>query len=167
MDSRMPMSISSDLGRSWKWVDSEFPGIGMTQRPVLLRLREGPLVLFSFTDDYMRAERQKEPLRGLSVQGTDGNARQVFGLFAAVSHDDGKTWPVKRLITDGGPAREIESIRGKKFLMDETHGELGGYLSATQSPDGIINLLSSNYLYRFNLAWLKADPFDFQAAVKK
>jgi len=52
-------------------------------------------------------------------------------------------------------------MRGKKFRMDETHTELAGYPTASQTLAGVINLLSDNYLYRFNLAWLKGGPFAF------
>jgi hypothetical protein len=41
-----------------------------------------------------------------------------------------------------------------EFIMDETHAEPGGYLAATQTPDGVIHLISSAQHYRFNLAWL-------------
>ena len=40
------------------------------------------------------------------------------------------------------------------FESDSTHAEPRGYLCATQTPDGIIHLLSSRLHYRFNLAWL-------------
>ena len=39
--------------------------------------------------------------------------------------------------------------------MDDTHAETAGYLAATQTPDGIIHLISSRLHYRFNLAWLR------------
>ena len=39
--------------------------------------------------------------------------------------------------------------------MDATHAEPKGYLAATQTPDGIIHLISSGIHYRFNLAWLR------------
>jgi hypothetical protein len=39
--------------------------------------------------------------------------------------------------------------------MDETHAEPRGYLAATQTPNGLIHLISSKQYYVFNLAWLK------------
>ncbi|HLB73362.1 MAG TPA: hypothetical protein VJJ98_05045, partial [Sedimentisphaerales bacterium] len=69
--------------------------------------------------------------------------------------DDGKTWPVKRLITAGGPPREIDGGGNTgKFTMDETHAEPKGYLAATQTPDNVIHLITSKQHYAFNLAWL-------------
>ena len=47
---KMPVSYSSDLGETWSYDASEFPVVSNTQRPVLLRLKEGPIVLCSFTD---------------------------------------------------------------------------------------------------------------------
>ncbi len=31
-----------------------------------------------------------------------------------------------------------------------------GYMAGTQTPDGVIHLISSKQHYAFNLAWLKA-----------
>lgn len=42
------------------------------------------------------------------------------------------------------------------FLMDDTHAEPKGYLNATQTPDGMLQLLSSKLHYQFNLAWIEA-----------
>lgn len=42
-----------------------------------------------------------------------------------------------------------------RFTMDATHAQPAGYLAATQTPDGIIHLISSRLHFRFNLAWVK------------
>jgi hypothetical protein len=77
-------------------------------------------------------------------------------MFAALSFDEGKTWPVKKLLTDGGPRREIDGGGNTgRFIMDPTHAEPKGYLAATQTPDGLIHLISSKQYYAFNLAWLR------------
>jgi hypothetical protein len=39
--------------------------------------------------------------------------------------------------------------------MDAAHAEPKGYLAATQTPDNVIHLISSNLYYRFNIAWLQ------------
>jgi hypothetical protein len=76
-------------------------------------------------------------------------------MYAALSFDEGKTWPVKKLVTPGGPAREMDGLGNThEFTMDETHAEPRGYLAATQTPDGVIHLISSALHYRFNLAWI-------------
>jgi hypothetical protein len=146
IDGRMPMSISKDMGGNWTYSASEFPPLGGGQRLVLRRLHEGPILFVSFTD------RKK----GMVIRDAAGTERQVFGMFAALSFDEGKTWPVKRLVTDGGPGRELDGGGNTgKFVMDRTHAEPKGYLAATQMPDGLIHLISSKQNYVFNLAWLK------------
>jgi hypothetical protein len=77
-------------------------------------------------------------------------------MFAALSFDEGQSWPIKRLITDGGPARKIDGGGNTGwFVMDETHAEPKGYLAATQTPNGLIHIISSKQYYVFNLAWLR------------
>ena len=44
------------------------------------------------------------------------------------------------------------------FNLDATHAEPAGYTYATQTPDGVIHLISSNLHYRFNLKWLQTPP---------
>lgn len=151
---RMPQSVSSDLGRSWHYSASPWPPINGGQRLVLRRLYEGPLLFVSFTDSsrLKPADRQ-----GLLFPRADGTTVRGYGLFAAVSFDDGRTWPVRKLITpgegrfDGGAWTDL-------FQADATHAEPKGYLAATQTPDGVIHLISSGLYYRFNLAWLKQAP---------
>ena len=88
------------------------------------------------------------------ITDAEGNSFKGYGLYAAVSFDEGKTWPVKRLITDG----EYRLLNGgawtQFFEMDATHAEPRGYLACTQTPDNMIHLISSRLHYRFNLAWL-------------
>ena len=38
--------------------------------------------------------------------------------------------------------------------MDAGHAEPKGYFACTQTPDGVIHLISSRLHYRFNLAWI-------------
>ena len=146
IDGRMPMSISKDMGRSWTYSASEFPPLSGGQRLVLRRLREGPILLVSFTD-------RKE---GMVMRDAAGRRARVFGMFAALSFDEGKTWPVKRILSPGGAARQIDGGGNTgKFTMDDTHAEPRGYLAATQTRDGLIHLISSKQHYVFNLAWIR------------
>ncbi len=50
------------------------------------------------------------------------------------------------------------NMTGTSLIYEETptEAEHEGYLAATQSPDGVIHLISSRLYYRFNLAWLTA-----------
>jgi hypothetical protein len=77
------------------------------------------------------------------------------GLFAALSYDEGESWPVKKLLTDGKKRVLDGGAWTGTFTMDATHAEPKGYLACTQSPDGVIHLLSSRLHYRFNLGWLE------------
>lgn len=128
IDGKMPCSISRDGGYTWTYSATEFPPIGSGQRLVLKRLQEGPLMLCSFGEN---------------------------GLFVALSYDEGATWPVKKLLTDGKTRTLDGGAWTGTFTMDATHAEPKGYLACTQSPDGMIHLLSSRVHYRFNLSWIE------------
>ncbi len=149
LEDRMPVSYSNDMGATWKYKASPFPPIGGGQRLVLMRLKEGPILLISFTD--IRKERNTV---GLTFTDQNGGTFRGYGLFAAVSYDDGETWPIRKLITPGEGEYDGGGHTGL-FNATPSVAEHAGYLAATQSPDGIIHLLSSRLHYRFNLAWLK------------
>lgn len=149
---RMPMSVSNDWGKTWHYSATELPPIDGGQRLVLHRLNEGPLLLISFTDHPLRTP---ESERGLLFPDREGNAYRGYGLYAALSYDEGRTWPVKKLLTDGIHRFLDGGAWTKSFVMDESHAEPRGYMAATQTPDAIIHVLSSRLHYRFNLAWLE------------
>jgi hypothetical protein len=87
---------------------------------------------------------------------SEGNEYRGYGLFAALSLDEGKTWPIRKLITPGTAPQQLDGgAWTKEFTLDATHAEPMGYLVATQAPDGVIHVLSSAQHYAFNLAWLK------------
>ncbi len=151
---KTPASFSSDWGKTWTHAPTEFPAISSVQRAVLLRLREGPLLLCSFTDQRGNWKERK----GITFKAADGTDFTGYGLFAAVSFDDGKTWPARKLITPGGPERSVPSIDRGEFTLSDTMAESGGYLAATQTRDGNVQLVSSKNHYVFNLAWLKELP---------
>jgi len=142
IDGKMPKSISTDMGENWTYSAGDFNPIGGGQRLVLLRLQEGPLFFASFARDMI-------------VTDGAGQFHKVNGLFGAVSFDEGRTWPVRRLITDGKTAHKAKGSDGHEFIMDPANAEPGGYMACTQAPDGVIHLISSWNHYAFNLAWLK------------
>jgi hypothetical protein len=117
---------------------------------VLLRLREGPLLFVSFAD----ASQVPEP-KGLLVSDGEGGTFIGYGMFAALSDDEGESWPLKRLISGDGERRLEGGAWTGGFTMNATHAEPKGYLAATQTPDGVIHLISSRMHYRFNVAWLR------------
>ena len=122
-----------------------FPGASNGQRPGLRRLKEGALLLVSFTP-------------GSRFRSIEGEEFTGQGAFAALSCDGGKSWPFRRLLT-GGVTRTFDGQAWTKiFTMNETHAEPAGYLSAIQAPDGIIELISSGVHCRFNAAWVQQTP---------
>jgi hypothetical protein len=146
---RMPQSRSDDLGTTWTYAASAFAPIGAGQRLVLRRLREGPLLFVAFTAGDLR---QPEACP-MTFTDRAGRPFQGHGLYAALSFDQGATWPVRRLLTPGRGTFDGGAWTGR-FTATATRAEHGGYLAATQGPDGIIHLISSRLHYRFNLAWL-------------
>ncbi len=147
-DASMPVSISRDFGKSFTTHLGEFQPVAGGQRLVLLKLREGPLFLASFANIG----------DGLEITDSSGAKRNVFGLFAALSDDDGKTWKYKRLITDDGPGRQIECTDGGAIRYSAHSSEFRGYLGGCQSSDGLVHLISSRNHFAFNLKWLKTSP---------
>lgn len=147
----MPMSISKDMGKTWTYRRTDFPAIDGGQRLVLMRLKEGPLLLVSFTDHPQRTRKED---RGMEFTDAQGNVYKGYGMYAALSYDEGKTWPVQRLLTDGKERHLNGGAWTGFFDMDATHAEPRGYLAGTQSPDGMIHIVSSRIHYRFNLSWL-------------
>ena len=78
-------------------------------------------------------------------------ARLSEGFPSSIS--DSYTSPV--IFTDGKTRTLDGGAWTGTFTLDRTHAEPKGYLACTQSPDGIIHLLSSRVHYRFNLAWIQ------------
>jgi len=148
---RMPMSLSDDMGDSWEYSPSPFPPIDSGQRAVLMRLREGPILLCSF------AGFRRDP-ESMPIKDSSGKERNVTGLFAAVSTDEGRSWANVRLVSDDGPGKEVQAMDGRPFTMGFDSAEPLGYLAATQAENGVIHLISSRQHYSFNLPWLLTPP---------
>lgn len=150
----LPVSTSADWGESWEYrrEPALSGGIKWGQRPALIRLREGPILYIGFSEP--KDQRGKF---GIEITDAAGKRRKIYGLFSALSMDEGKTWRFHKLISPG-PERRTYDGGGNthEFYADATYGEPAGYLQAMQSPDGMIHLVSSRIHYRFNLAWLKA-----------
>ncbi|MBQ6254551.1 MAG: SUMF1/EgtB/PvdO family nonheme iron enzyme [Bacteroidales bacterium] len=127
IDGRMPVSFSSDKGRSWISRASGFPPIGSGQRLVLKRLQEGPVMLATFLD----------------------NGMNIF-----LSFDEGETWTSGKPLSDGSGRDMAGGAWTGDFTMDSTHSEPKGYFACVQTPDGVIHLISSRLHYRFNLPWI-------------
>ena len=145
IDGKMPRSISADMGKTWATSASPFPPIGGGQRLVLMRLQEGPIFFASFAKD-------------IAFKDAAGREQRGSGLFAALSDDEGQSWQVCHMISDGGPAHPAQTTDGSALVMSARSAEPRGYLSVCQSADGVIHLISSWNHYAFNLAWLNAPP---------
>ncbi|MFX0101375.1 MAG: SUMF1/EgtB/PvdO family nonheme iron enzyme [Candidatus Hodarchaeota archaeon] len=154
----MPRSISHDLGNTWTYSASEFPGIKGGQRMVLRRLMEGPLLFISFCTDERGTAWEGKDYEGMptyKVKRKDGTEEELYGAYVAVSFDEGETWPIRKgLGKDFGEKVVLNTIRRRKFVIDRTHSAPLGYLAATQTPDGMIHVICSRNHYRFNYAWL-------------
>jgi len=88
INGHVTMSYSSNNGKTWTYRESPFPSIGSGQRLVLMCLNEGPLLLVSF---------------------------EHGEIFAALSFDEGDSWPVRKPID-----------KGRR-----------GYMAAAQTPDNL------------------------------
>jgi sulfatase modifying factor 1 len=108
----MPVLTSKDWGDTWDARTTPFPGIGSGQKIAAMRLASGAILMCS--------QDTKKAL-------VDG------GTYAALSLDDGKTWP---------HVRKVEGV--------------GGYMAVDQAPNGVIHLVGSRMgCASFNEAWLR------------
>jgi formylglycine-generating enzyme required for sulfatase activity len=105
----MPAAYTKDIGDTFEVKPTPFPGISGGQKATALRLASGALLL-------------------CSIKGTKPDTQ----TFAALSPDDGKTWP---------HVRQVEGV--------------GGYMAVAQAPNGVIYLFGSRMgCAAFNEAWL-------------
>jgi len=154
---KAPKSISYDGGRTWQRAPSPFPSISSGKRFELLRLKYSPksdtstnnvpLLFIGFADGAFLA------------RNGAGEVEAVEGLFAAVSLDAGSTWPPmhRRILSDRtGDEVEVLHIAAwqRSSTISRTAGQKEGYMSAIQTPDGMVYLTDGNIVYNFNLAWI-------------
>ncbi len=135
IDGFMPISVSSDKGKTWSISKSVFPCLGGGQRPALIRLKSGCLL---YAGDFQRKD-------GFQPKGI-----KEHGAFVALSSDEGKTWRIKKL-----PGTLIST--DKKAAAKMGGGTLG-YVSLAQSENGMIHLITSKNSpalhFEFNEAWI-------------
>ena len=125
----MPRSLTRDGGKTYKYSKSPFCRLGSNQRPSLLRLSSGRLLL---AGDFNEKE------------GNHPASITEKGSYVALSNDDGETWLIKKL-------------PGAQLHEDEPVITIG-YSAARQGPDGTIHLITSmnkpNMHFAFNEAWI-------------
>jgi hypothetical protein len=108
----MPVLTSKDWGDTWSSRETPLPGIGVGQKIAAMRLASGAILLCS--------QDSKKKLVG-------------GGAYAALSLDDGKTWP---------HLRKVEGV--------------AGYMSVAQAPNGVIYLFGTRMgCAAFNEAWVR------------
>lgn len=161
---KLGKSVSADGGRTWTYSEGPTPVISSSQRCRLIRLKEGPIMLVTFTEQMMKKDdfgrtvgsKKAEERAGLEFRDPTGKTFTGHGLMVALSYDEGETWPTKRLVTESKSEEgTLAGIDGRVFKYTPTEAEPVGYMSACVSPDGMIHLVSSKNYYTFNLAWIK------------
>ncbi len=152
----MPMCYSDDQGKTFSVHKSIFPPISSVMRSALIRLE------YSNTSLDPKGLGRKPILfvsiapKGMEGLDANGNPATLFGSYAALSWDEGKTWPIIRVLSDvrEGEERHLAAPWNEQFVLDSTHGQPHSYWAGTQTPDGIIHLSDSRLYYAFNLAWM-------------
>lgn len=137
-----PQNISHDWGATWEEATpAPFPPLGSAQRPSMIRLQSGSLVLV--TDSYLLKKNIPAP------EGWQNGDNCVI----AISKDNGRSWHIKSL-----PVQLPHNSR-------RAHPSLG-YATVRQAPNGVIHILTSaNYPglhYELNEAWIWSDAGDMQ-----
>ena len=146
IDGFCPTNISNDWGKTWTVTRSALPAQGGGQNPVLVKLRNGKLL---YASDFGQA---KDP----RVKGFAG-----AGPYVGLSDDSGETWRIRKLAA--GNLRHGDDTAVKFWTV--------GYVGANQSPNGMINLVTTRnrpYVHvAFNEAWILANDGAADAAVQK
>ena len=144
----MPKNYSSDQGKTWtEKVKTPFAALGSNQRPVITRLKSGKLF---FAGDYQDIKMMDNPP---PQEITDR------GSYVALSDDEGKTWIIKKL-TLAPSHNDWHGIVKKGSKPQHGFGTIG-YCAVTQSPNGVIHLMTSkgkpSMHFAMNEAWILSD----------
>jgi hypothetical protein len=151
IDGYMPSSTSYDKGKTWIKEKTPFAALSSNQRPSLVKLISGR---YFFAGDFQTS------FKGLQPQGI-----KQRGAYVALSDNEGKTWHIKKLNTavphEGASVpRPPYRHRPDWHIHPHKSGSVG-YSVATQSPNGMIHLISSmnhpNLHFEMNEAWILAD----------
>ncbi|PTQ99398.1 formylglycine-generating enzyme required for sulfatase activity [Mucilaginibacter yixingensis] len=148
VDGYMPKSYSSDNGKTWTdKIKTPFAALGSNQRPTIMRLKDGKLF---FAGDFQDIKMMDIP------PPKDITER---GAYVALSDDEGETWKIKRLAM--APQHNDWTGRVAKGKKPQQAWGTLGYCDVTQSPNGVINLMTSkgkpSMHFAFNEAWILSD----------
>jgi hypothetical protein len=58
-----------------------------------------------------------------------GNHISTVSISAALSFDEGETWPARRLVSGDTPDHEVETVDRRTFIMGKSSAETFGYLA--------------------------------------
>ena len=137
IDGYMPQAITTDGGDSYTVSKTVFPMLNSGQRPCVLRLASGRLIMCG---DYQ--DKQNHSPEGSTEKGS----------YAAWSDDEGQTWHFKK-IWGAQIRKEGPYIFGGHTVL--------GYCVVRQSEDGLIHLVATNVHpllhFEFNEAWLLSE----------
>jgi len=147
LDGYEPQFISRDGGRTYQMSPSPLPALGGGVRASVVRLANKKL--FYVGDMDLSIYKKLTPAD--APEGFVGD-----GAYVGLSDDDGRTWHVRKL-TGGNVLDE----NGKPVKVHTV-----SYVTACQSPDGLIHLITSHnhpdLHFELNEAWIMQDPEDFQ-----
>ncbi|HUW19941.1 MAG TPA: SUMF1/EgtB/PvdO family nonheme iron enzyme [Sedimentisphaerales bacterium] len=145
IDGFHPINIARDGGRTYEIIPSTLPALGGGTRASLIKLASGRL--FYVADMHLGAYRKLTPEQ--SPPGFVGD-----GAYAALSDGKGQTWRVRKLV--GGNVLDED---GKPVKVGTV-----SYVTARQSPDGIIHVVTSHnhpdLHFELNEAWILQDAQD-------
>ncbi len=145
IDGFHPINLSRDGGRTYEIFPSTLPALGGGTRASLIKLASGRL--FYVGDMHLRSYRKLTPEQ--APPGFEGE-----GAYAALSDDMGKSWRVRKLV--GG---NVLGKDGKPVKVGTV-----SYVTARQSPDGIIHIVTSHnhpdLHFELNEAWILQDRDD-------
>ncbi|UCC96950.1 MAG: SUMF1/EgtB/PvdO family nonheme iron enzyme [Phycisphaerales bacterium] len=152
----LPKSLSPDQGQTWSFSKTQFPPIGTVQRLALLRLEYSQPLQNSIASSGTPILLISIATNGIKGMDANGHETLIYGTYAALSWDEGETWPVTRVLSDvrNGSQTHIMAPWNTSFILDATHGQPKSYWAATQTPDGVVHLSDGRLYYAFNLAWL-------------
>ena len=143
LDGFEPQFISRDGGRTYQMSPSPLPALGGGVRASIVRLADKKLFYVGdmYLSSYGKLTADRMP------KGFTGD-----GAYAGISDDDGKTWRIRKLTG--------ANVLGKDGKPVKVHTV--SYVTACQSPDGLINVITSHNApdlhFELNEAWVLDGP---------
>ncbi len=141
----MPQVLSGDGGKTWGTpTKTPFPTVGGNQRPCIIRLASGRLLV---AGDY-------QDIKGVQPKGFSKR-----GSYVAISEDEGTTWKFKSIPQTLPHESRIPGITAHAS-SSHSDGTLG-YCVMRQAPNGRIHLITSmnhpSLHFEFNEAWISQE----------